>query len=154
MLYISGTLNAHILSMFDDANKQAETLFDQMPTQRERNKSEIPTQVRLLLELHRLESDKNGSNDCEETRRIESDLDPSLAKRYRRVKEKRRTGIAVLRGGVCTGCNMAYPEAHEIFQYRNFVRTCEYCGRLLVVIDEPPRTQCEEPETIVWGRQP
>ena len=44
--------------------------------------------------------------------------------------------LAVMKNRVCSGCKMVYPESHEMLKYRNFVHSCEYCGRFLVVTDK------------------
>ena len=93
-------------------------------------------QVKLLLKLHKLESDGDGFDKGVAFKKLEKTLDPSLLKRYRKVREKKGTGVAVLKKGVCTGCKMVYPESHEVFRYKNFVYSCEYCSRLLVVLDK------------------
>lgn len=93
-------------------------------------------QVKLLLKLHELESNGNGTDNTRTFRRIEKNLDPSLLKRYHKLKERKGTGVAVLKDGVCSGCKMVYPESHDVQRYRNFIHNCEYCGRLLVVTDK------------------
>ena len=64
------------------------------------------------------------------------ETDPSLLKRYHKVKERRGTGVAVLKNGTCSGCKMIYPESHGMLRYKNIIQDCEYCGRLLVVTDK------------------
>jgi hypothetical protein len=93
-------------------------------------------QVKLLLKLHKLESNGNVVDKAQAVRRLEKRLDSSLLKRYQRLKERKGTGIAVLRNCVCSGCKMVYPESHEMLKYRNFIHSCEYCGRLLVVTEK------------------
>jgi predicted nucleic acid-binding Zn-ribbon protein len=93
-------------------------------------------QVKLLLKLHKLEENGDGFEKGTAFKRLAKTLDPGLLKRYRKVREKKGTGVAVLKNGVCTGCKMVYPESHEVFRYKNFVHSCEYCGRLLVVLDK------------------
>ncbi|MBI5116652.1 hypothetical protein HZA56_09290 [Candidatus Poribacteria bacterium] len=93
-------------------------------------------QVKLLLKLYKLESNGNGVDKAQAVRRLEKKLDSSLLKRYQRLKEKKGTGIAVLRNRICSGCKMVYPETHEMLKYRNFIHSCEYCGRLLVVTEK------------------
>lgn len=92
-----------------------------------------PNQVRLLLELHKLETNGNGVDKAEAYRRIADTLDPSLLKRYLRIRRKRDVGIAVLENCTCSGCRLMYPETHEFLRHKNFIRECEFCGRLLVV---------------------
>jgi predicted nucleic acid-binding Zn-ribbon protein len=93
-------------------------------------------QVKLLLKLYELESNGNGTDNTRTFRRIEKSLDPALLKRYHKLKERKGTGVAVLKDSVCSGCKMVYPESHEILRYKNFIHHCEYCGRLLVVTDK------------------
>ncbi len=93
-------------------------------------------QVKLLLKLHELESNGNGTDNARTFRRIEKGLDPSLLKRYHKLKERKGTGVAVLKDGICSACKMVYPESHDVQRYRNFIHNCEYCGRLLVVTEK------------------
>ena len=93
----------------------------------------MPVQVKLLLELHKLETHGGASCNGKVFRRIEKGLDPSLLKRYLKLKDRKGTGIAVLEKGTCSACNMAYPETHEVLRYRNFIHTCEFCNRFLMV---------------------
>ena len=93
-------------------------------------------QVKLLLKLHKLESNGDGIDEGGAFKKLAKTLDPSLLKRYRKLREKKGTGVAVLENGVCTGCKMVYPESHDVFRYKNFVYSCEYCSRLLVVVDK------------------
>ena len=97
-------------------------------------------QLKLLLKLYRLESNGNGVGKDSMIRRLEKGLDPALLKRYQWLKRRKGTAIAVLRRGVCSGCQMVYPESHEIMKYKNFIRVCEYCGRLLVVTEKSSRS--------------
>ncbi|MBW1933593.1 MAG: hypothetical protein JRI56_11460 [Deltaproteobacteria bacterium] len=93
----------------------------------------MPVQVRLLLKLHKWESNGQSTDNAEAFQEIAKNLDPSLVKRYLRLKERKGTGIAVLEKSTCSACRMVYPETHEMLHYRNFIHTCEFCGRLLVV---------------------
>ena len=92
-----------------------------------------PIQVRLLLKLHKLESNGQGTDNAEAFQKIAKDLDPSLMKRYLRLKERKGTGIAIMEKSACSACRMIYPETHEMLRYGNFIHTCEFCARLLVV---------------------
>jgi hypothetical protein len=96
---------------------------------------DIPEHIQLLLELHHLERADDSVDTKERCQHIEALLDPSLLKRYRAVKKKRRTGIAILKNRTCDGCRMVFPDSHEVFRYGTFVHTCEFCGRLLVVLE-------------------
>lgn len=96
---------------------------------------QIPYQVKLLLELHRLETKGNGANGAQTARRLENNLDPSLLQSYRKARQRKGTGIAVLQNGACSGCHIMYPQSHEMFRHENCVHRCEYCGRLLLVTD-------------------
>lgn len=92
-----------------------------------------PYQVRLLTKLHALERNGEGADKSAILEEIEKGLDPSLLKRYLKLRQRKGTGVAMLKNRVCTGCNMAYTETHEILRYKNFIHSCEYCGRLLIV---------------------
>jgi predicted nucleic acid-binding Zn-ribbon protein len=96
-------------------------------------KKRISDQVKLLLRLHKAETDGNGSHRGRTVEEVFSNLDPSLVKRYLKLKRRKGTGVAILRDGVCSGCNMSYPDTHEMLRYENFVHSCEFCSRLLVV---------------------
>jgi predicted nucleic acid-binding Zn-ribbon protein len=93
-------------------------------------------QVTLVLKLHKLESDGNGIENSQAFHRLAKELDPSVLNRFRKIRARKGKGTAVLEDGVCSECNMLYPESHDVFRYRNFVHNCEYCGRLLVVTDK------------------
>ena len=97
---------------------------------------ETPSQVKLLLDLHKLETNGNGIDKAKAYRRIEEKLDPSLLKRYLRIRRKRGTGVAILERCTCSGCRIIYPETHEFMRYKSFVHECEFCGRLLIVPSE------------------
>ena len=93
-------------------------------------------QFKLLLRLHKLENNGDGSDRAAALQRLEKKLDPSVLRRYRRLKERKGTGVAILQNSICSECKMVYPESHDVLKYRNFVYICEYCGRLLVVTDK------------------
>jgi predicted nucleic acid-binding Zn-ribbon protein len=93
----------------------------------------VPIQVRLLLKLHELEVHGEADNNAIAFEKVARGLDPSLFKRYLKLKARKGDGVAVLRNGACSGCNIVYPETHEIMRYGNCIHTCEFCGRLLVV---------------------
>ena len=96
-------------------------------------KKRIPDQVKLLLRLHKMEANGDGSHKSRDVQEVFNSLDPSLLKRYLKLKQRKGTGVAILRDGVCSGCNMSYPDTHEMLRYENFVHSCEFCGRFLVV---------------------
>jgi len=93
-------------------------------------------QVKLLLKLHKLENNGDMKERDRTLKKLEKSLDPSVLRRYRRFKDKTGTGVAVLVDCVCSECKMVYPETHEMLRYKNFVHSCEYCGRLLVITDK------------------
>ena len=93
-------------------------------------------QVKLLLKLHKLENNGDMEERDRTLKKLEKSLDPSVLRRYRRFKDKTGTGVAVLVDHVCSECKMVYPETHEMLRYKNFVHSCEYCGRLLVITDK------------------
>ncbi len=94
---------------------------------------DTPVQVKLLLQLHKLENDGEGGDNTGAFEEVERNLDSSILKQYHRLKERKGTAVAILRDGVCSACNMIYPETHEILRYKNFIHKCEFCGRFLVV---------------------
>jgi len=99
---------------------------------KEQVRMETPAQVKLLLDLYRLETNGNGIEKTEAYRKIEEKLDPSLLKRYHRIRQRRGTGVAILERCMCSGCRIIYPETHEFMRYKSAVHQCEFCGRLLV----------------------
>ena len=101
-----------------------------------RRKMKTGNHIKLLLRLHKLESNGDGTDHTTALKRIEKKLDPAVLRRYRRLKERKGTGVAILRDRMCSECQMIYPESHDVLRYRNFVHSCEYCGRLLVVTDK------------------
>lgn len=94
------------------------------------------SQLKLLLKLHKLENNGDGADQAKALERLEKRLDPAVLRRYRRLKERKGTGVAVMINCICSECKMVYPESHEMLKYRNFVHSCEYCGRLLIVTDQ------------------
>jgi len=96
-------------------------------------KMKTPVQVALLMKLHALEQNGKSIDRDAALKEIEEGLDPSLFRRYLKLRERKGTGTAILKNRICTGCNMAYAETHEILRYSNFIHSCEYCGRLLIV---------------------
>lgn len=103
---------------------------------KKKQKTRSRNHIKLMLELHKLENNgqKRGKKDA--YKRLEKRLDPALLRRYHKLKERMGTGVAVMQNRVCSGCKMVYPETHEMLKYRNFVHSCEYCGRFLVVTDK------------------
>ena len=95
----------------------------------------MPVQVKLLLELNKLETNGNGFDKTNAFQRLAKHLDPSLLKLFHRLRERKGTGTAILKNGVCSACMLVYPESHEMLRYRNTIHFCEYCGRLLVVAE-------------------
>ncbi len=97
-------------------------------------------QVELLLELHGLQAEGVGVDKAEAFRKIEDNLEPSLLNRYRNLKKRKGTAVAVLKNGACSECMIIYPTTHEILRHKDFIHSCEYCGRLLVVTKSSART--------------
>ena len=96
----------------------------------------VPLQIKLLLQLNRLETNGNGVDKTDAFRKLERRLDPSLLKLFRKLRERKGTGTAILKDGMCSACMLVYPKTHEILHYKNTIRFCEFCGRLLVVHEE------------------
>jgi predicted nucleic acid-binding Zn-ribbon protein len=90
-------------------------------------------QVKLLLELHELEAKGQTANNEKARQEIEESLDAKLLNRYRNLKARKGTAVAVLRNCTCSECMIMYPRTHEILRHKDFVHSCEFCGRLLVV---------------------
>ena len=90
-------------------------------------------QFSLLLELHELQTDNDDLDRAEARRRIEKNLEPSLLSRYRNLKKRKGTAVAVLKNCTCSECMIIYPKTHEILRIKDFVHSCEFCGRLLLV---------------------
>jgi predicted nucleic acid-binding Zn-ribbon protein len=93
-------------------------------------------QIKVMLELYKLENQGDRHEKTDAYDRLEKKLDPSLLRRYQKLIERKGTGVAVMKNRVCSGCKMVYPETHEMLRYRNFIHSCEYCGRFLVVTDK------------------
>lgn len=94
-------------------------------------------QVNVLLELYRLEVSDDGVGGTRAFQMLAERLDPSLLARYHKLRERKGTAVAVLENGACSGCKILYPETHEILRHKNFVHSCEYCGRFLLVAHKP-----------------
>lgn len=92
-----------------------------------------PIQMKLVLELYKLERNGNGVDGTKAFQELERRLDPSFLKLYRRLRERKGNGIAVLKNGVCSECMIVYPQAHKILHCKSDIHFCEFCGRLLVV---------------------
>lgn len=92
------------------------------------------SQVKLLLELHELQANGAGADNAEACRRIEESLEPSILSRYRNLKKRKGAAVAVLKNCTCSGCMIIYPETHEILRAKDLVHSCEFCGRLLLVM--------------------
>ncbi|MBW1933595.1 MAG: hypothetical protein JRI56_11475 [Deltaproteobacteria bacterium] len=91
------------------------------------------SQFSLLLELHELQTNNDDLDRAEARRRIEEDLEPPLLSRYRNLKKRKGTAVAILKNCTCSECMIIYPETHEILRTKDFVHSCEFCGRLLLV---------------------
>ena len=87
-------------------------------------------QIKLLLELYKLDAEGNGAEAA--AKKIEEKLDPSLLDRYLKLKERKGTAVAILKDNICSGCNMTYPETHSAIIHDDFLHSCEFCGRFLV----------------------
>lgn len=60
-------------------------------------------------------------------------VEKDLLEMYNQIKVKKGTGTAIVRGNVCTGCNMLIPDRMaEKIKVPEKVYTCENCGRILV----------------------
>jgi predicted nucleic acid-binding Zn-ribbon protein len=90
-------------------------------------------QVKLLLKLHKLQAKGQAADNDEACREIEESLDPQLLNRYRNLKERKGTAVAVLKNCTCSECMIIYPTTHEMLRKKNSIQSCEFCGRLLVV---------------------
>ncbi|MBW1939525.1 MAG: hypothetical protein JRI67_12355 [Deltaproteobacteria bacterium] len=91
------------------------------------------SQVSLLLELHELQATGDGVDKAEACRRIEEGLEPPLLGRYRNLKKRKGTAVAILKNCTCSECMIIYPTMHEILRAKDFVHNCEFCGRLLLI---------------------
>jgi predicted nucleic acid-binding Zn-ribbon protein len=91
------------------------------------------SQVSLLLELHELQNNGGGVEKAEACRTIEESLEPSLLGRYRNLKKRKGTAVAILKNFTCSECMIMYPTTHEILRAKDYVHSCEFCGRLLLV---------------------
>lgn len=91
------------------------------------------SQFSLLLELHELQTNNDDLDRAEARRRIEENLEPSLLSRYRNLKKRKGTAVAMLKNCTCSECMIIYPKTHEILRIKDFVHSCEFCGRLLLV---------------------
>jgi predicted nucleic acid-binding Zn-ribbon protein len=98
-----------------------------------RTMEESNRQVRLLLELYKLQAISDDTDKAEACRKIEESLDPLLLGRYRNLKKRKGNAVAVLKNCTCSECMIMYPETHEILRHKNSVHSCEFCGRLLLV---------------------
>ena len=94
---------------------------------------QVRSQVSLLLELHKLQKNGDGVDKAEACRRIEESLEQSLLGRYRNLKKRKGTAVAVLKNCTCSECMIIYPKTHDILRAKDSVHSCEFCGRLLVV---------------------
>jgi hypothetical protein len=72
---------------------------------------------------------------------IAAGMDPSLRGKYEQLFD-RRGGCAVVeaRGNICTGCRLHIPPQlyNELQKYRDVVRQCPNCHRILFFRPEPP----------------
>lgn len=91
------------------------------------------SQFSLLLELHELQTNNDNLDRSDARRRIEENLEPSLLSRYRNLKKRKGTAVAILKNCTCSECMIIYPKTHEILRTKDFVHSCEFCGRLLLV---------------------
>ncbi len=64
---------------------------------------------------------------------IAAQVEPNLMARYRRIRDSKKTGAAVvpLRGEHCSGCNMAVPAQVVNEVLGGAAHSCRSCGRLL-----------------------
>jgi predicted nucleic acid-binding Zn-ribbon protein len=91
------------------------------------------SQVGFLLELHKLQNNSGHIDNNEACRGIEENLEPSLLRRYRKLKERKGSGVAILEDCTCSECMIIYPTTHEFLRAKDSVHICEFCSRLLVV---------------------
>lgn len=106
----------------------------------------MEAQIEILLDLHRMESANGGIYTGDNLQKAEERLDPSLLNCYRRIKQRRGSGVAILKDRTCSGCRMVYPEAHSIVRCKDLIHKCEYCGRLLVASNNIERSK---PQSVI-----
>jgi hypothetical protein len=90
------------------------------------------SQVRLLLELHELQTDSDDLDRAEARRRIEESLEPSLLGRYRNLKKRKGTAVAVLKNCTCSECMIIYPKDARDSSRKGF------CAQLRVLRQASP----------------
>lgn len=63
---------------------------------------------------------------------LEKKIDPRQMTRYKRARQHHGTPLVPVKGGKCSGCNMALPTlALSRLSGQNQIAECENCGRLL-----------------------
>ncbi len=95
----------------------------------------IPTQVKLMMKLHDVETGGSEMDIEENLRRMGKRIDPSLLTFYRKFRKRKKKGVAILQDGICSECRMIYPETHDMLRHGNCLRICEFCGRIIVVTE-------------------
>jgi predicted nucleic acid-binding Zn-ribbon protein len=96
----------------------------------------MPAQVNLMLRLHELEIGGSDKDIEEDLRQLGKRIDPALLNFYRKLRKRKKTGVAILQNCTCSECRMVYPATHDILRHKNCVQVCEFCGRILIVKDE------------------
>ena len=107
-----------------------------------RRRSEGDTDVARERELGELERElASRGHDLERTRlereRALTELDPALARRYRRAYGKHGHGcLAALRDGACGGCGESLPPQDALdLRHKGRILDCQGCGRLILWVE-------------------
>ena len=78
----------------------------------------------------------------EQREALASTMEPTLRSKYEQLFERRGgAAVVVARGGICTGCRMHIPPQlyNELQKYRDVVRQCPNCHRILFWRPDPPQ---------------
>jgi predicted nucleic acid-binding Zn-ribbon protein len=103
-----------------------------------------------LLKLQELEfGDAGGSKVEAAISALRLKIPPPILGHYDRLTARGKTGVAIVRHQVCTGCHMRIPLGSIItLMHEEDVQMCGNCGRYLVVPPEAGNEAIEVPEVV------
>jgi hypothetical protein len=105
--------------------------------------------ARVAGEIKRLQDERRTDLDERERlqarrKELEAALKESVLSLYERIRAARNgTALAIVRGGLCTACNVwLRPQVYNEIRSNDALLTCENCNRIIYCV-EPPTEQTE-----------
>ncbi len=129
------SLEDDILSLMEDCegiDEDISVITEKLKDTEEKLKARIDFINNLVSQL------KESINREEETLKVlTGTLDKKLLEKYNGIQNRKKTGMAIIKDNVCSGCHMHISEnIIEKTKAGTSVTTCENCGRILYFKEE------------------